>query len=74
MVAEELWDYVFSDNVLPLWSANLTADHIRVMAEIRLDSDASYREIGRTLGHTHKWVSKREQESWDAIKGFVQEK
>tara|TARA_R110000824_G_scaffold81278_1_gene204272 strand:- start:456 stop:1415 length:960 start_codon:yes stop_codon:yes gene_type:complete len=73
MMAQEIWVYVFSDKVLPLWSANLTADHIRVMAEVRLDPDASYREIGRTLGHTHKWVSKRVDESWDAIKGFVQE-
>jgi hypothetical protein len=73
MLAEEIWEYVFSDKVLPLWSANLTADHIRVMAELRLDPDASYREIGRTLGHTHKWVGKRVDESWDAIKGFVQE-
>jgi len=73
MLAEEVWEYVFSDKVLPLWSANLTADHIRVMAEVRLDPDASYREIGRTLGHTHKWVGKRVDESWDAIKGFVQE-
>ena len=73
MNANELWEYLFGDDVLPLWSVHLSPDHIRVMAELRLNPDASHREIGRTLGHTHKWVSKRVDESWEAIKGFVQE-
>jgi hypothetical protein len=67
---QEIWDWLFKDETLPLWSQNLDADDMRVIAERRNNPDASAREIGRILNHTHKWVIARDKKIKAALEGF----
>ena len=56
-----------------LWTQGFDADDFRVLEQRQSDPDASAREIGRLLGHTHKWVIARINKIEEAGRGFQRE-
>jgi hypothetical protein len=68
-----VWERLFPNGEVPLWASELDDDDMLVLNEIASDPDASNREIGRILGHDHKWVKKRKDRIAEAMKGWVVE-
>ena len=71
MTDEQIWDYLFEGETLPLWTQHLDADDFRVLQQRRANPDASAREIGRVLGHDKNWVIRRDNKIKEALKGFT---
>lgn len=69
---ENIWKQLFADGQAPLWTADLDEDDLLVLRELCMDPSASNREIGRILGHDHKWVKKRKDKLEEALKGWMQ--
>ena len=68
---DEIWDYLFHEETLPLWTQGLDADDFRVLDQRRADPEASARQIGRILGHDKNWVIRRDDKIKRALKGFI---
>ena len=71
MTDDQIWDYLFEGETLPLWTQHLDADDFRVLQQRRANPDASAREIGRILGHDKNWVIRRDNKIKEALKGFA---
>ena len=54
------------------FSVDLDEDDLLVLRELCINPSASNREIGRILGHDHKWVGKRKDKLEIALKGWMQ--
>lgn len=68
-----IWERLFPNGESPLWASELDDDDMIVLNQIAADPYASNREIGRILGHDHKWVKKRKDRIAVALQGWIAE-